>query len=63
MQVNKYIEVSPEICHGKPCFKGTRILVRTVIEMLADGNGEKEILQAFPNLTPEHIEAARTKGE
>jgi uncharacterized protein (DUF433 family) len=59
MQISKYITIDPKICHGKPCFKGTRILVYTVLEMLASGETQEEILKdAYPQLTKRHIEAA-----
>lgn len=59
MQIYKYITIDPKICHGKPCFKGTRVLVHTVLEMLASGETPEEILEdAYPQLTKRHIEAA-----
>ena len=58
MNLEDYISVHPEICHGKPCFKGTRIMVYLVLEMLEDGALVAEILQAYPDLTPDHIKAA-----
>ncbi len=56
--IQEYISVDPEICHGKPCFKGTRIMVYLVLEMLEEGAPIQEILEAYPSLTPEHIKAA-----
>lgn len=56
--VNKYIVADPKICHGKPTFKGTRIMLWQVLEMLAAGETEKSIINAFPSLTKEHIKAA-----
>ena len=56
--VNKYIVADPKICHGKPTFKDTRIMLWQVLEMLAAGEKEKSILNAFPSLTKEHIKAA-----
>ncbi|MBI2591026.1 MAG: DUF433 domain-containing protein [Candidatus Blackburnbacteria bacterium] len=56
--INKYIVADPKICHGKPTLKGTRIMVWQVLEMLAEGAGEKEIIEAFPALNPKHIKAA-----
>ena len=58
MNLEEYISVHPEICHGKPCFKGTRVMVYLVLEMLEDGASTKEILQAYPDLSPDHIKAA-----
>jgi len=56
--INKYIVADPEICHGKPTFKGTRIMVWQILEMLEHGDTEKEIIEAFPSLIPQHIKAA-----
>ncbi len=56
--LNKYIVADPDICHGKPTFKGTRIMVWQVLEMLEHGESAKEITKAFPSLTIGHINAA-----
>jgi len=56
--INKYIVADPEICHGKPTFKGTRVMVWQILEMLESGDTTKEIIDAFPSLTPQHIKAA-----
>lgn len=57
-QVEKFISVDAEICHGKPCFKGTRIMVYLVLEMLEAGASIEEIREAYPRLTPTHVKAA-----
>lgn len=57
--LKKYITVDPNICHGQPCFKGTRILVYLVLEMLEDGEDPASILKnSYPQLTKKHIQAA-----
>jgi len=59
IEINKYIVADSEICHGKPTFKGTRIMVWQVLELLEAGTPVKEILNAFLTpLTKEHIKAA-----
>jgi len=59
IEINKYIVVDSEICHGKPTFKGTRIMVWQILEMLEAGTPIKEIITAFPTrLTKNHIKAA-----
>ncbi|MBS7620476.1 DUF433 domain-containing protein [Candidatus Bathyarchaeota archaeon] len=50
--------IDSEICHGKPTFKGTRIMVWQVLEMLKAGCGFEDILKEFPSLTVGHIKAA-----
>ena len=60
MDIRDYISVDPHICHGKPCFKGTRIMVYLVLELLEAGVPVEEIIGSdyYPQLTRKHIEAA-----
>jgi len=58
VEINNYIVADPEICHGKPTFKGTRIMVWQILAMLSDGLTNKEIIKEFPPLTNKHIKAA-----
>ena len=58
MRLEEYIEIQSEVRSGKPCFKGTRITVYDVLEYLAGGMTEAQILGDFPSLTSEHIRAA-----
>lgn len=60
MEVNilDYISADKDVCHGKPCFKGTRIMVSSVLALLEAGESTKEILEAYPGLTAKHIQAA-----
>jgi uncharacterized protein (DUF433 family) len=51
------ISVNPAIRSGKPCIKGTRITVYDVLEYLAGGMTEDELLSDFPDLTREDIRA------
>jgi uncharacterized protein (DUF433 family) len=51
------ISVSPEVRSGKPCIKGTRITVYDVLEYLAGGMTEAQILADFPDLTADDIRA------
>ncbi|MBM4166920.1 MAG: DUF433 domain-containing protein [Ignavibacteria bacterium] len=57
-QVYTLISSDPEIMHGKPCVKGTRIPVALVVSMLADGMSEEEILKDYPSLKRRSIKAA-----
>jgi len=52
------ITVDPGIRSGKPCIKGTRITVYDVLEYLAGGMTETEILNDFPDLTSEDVRAS-----
>ena len=56
------ISIDPEICGGKPCIKGTRIWVTLVLDFLADGMTEAEILAEYPQLTHEDVLAAIAYG-
>jgi uncharacterized protein (DUF433 family) len=51
------ITFNPDQCGGRPCFRGMRIRVKDVLEMLAAGVGEPEILTDFPSLEAEDIRA------
>ena len=48
----------PKICGGEPIFRGTRVLLRTVLGGLAAGDSPRDILQAFPSLSDDDIRAA-----
>jgi uncharacterized protein (DUF433 family) len=52
------IVIDPEIRGGKPCIKGTRITVYDILEYLAGGMTEAQILADFPSLAKEDIHAA-----
>ena len=52
------ISVNDKICHGQPCIKGHRIMVWQILEMLEGGANYKDILEAFPSITENHIKAA-----
>jgi uncharacterized protein (DUF433 family) len=52
-----YIIIDPELHHGDACIKGTRIPVATIAASLAAGMGADQIIDAFPQLTAEQIQA------
>ncbi|GIX47386.1 MAG: hypothetical protein KatS3mg131_1597 [Candidatus Tectimicrobiota bacterium] len=52
------ISIDPNVCHGRPCIKGTRIWVSLIVDNLAEGVSEQELLEAYPQLTIEDIRAA-----
>ena len=51
------ISIDPQICGGKPCVKGTRIWVSMILDFLAEGVTEAEILLDYPQLQSEDIRA------
>jgi len=59
IEINDYIVADSEICHGKPTFKGTRVMVWQVLEMLEAGIPIEKIITSFITpLTKKHIKAA-----
>jgi len=58
MDWKQRIIADPMICHGKACIRGTRIMVSVVLDNLAEGVSETEILKSYPSLKPEDIKAA-----
>ena len=55
MNWQQYIQITPGVRSGKPCIAGTRITPTDVLEYLAGGMSEDEILKDFPSLTRDHI--------
>jgi uncharacterized protein (DUF433 family) len=55
---HKHISVDPEVHHGEPCIKGTRIPVSMIAGSVADGMSFDEILDAYPQLKKESVQAA-----
>lgn len=58
MNWHEHIEKRPDVLAGKPVFVGTRLSVQMVLEHLADGWSEQDLLSSFPTLRHEHIQAA-----
>ncbi len=52
------ISVDPDICHGKPCIRGTRIMVTVILDNLAEGLSPEEIVAEYPPLTAEDVQVA-----
>ncbi len=58
MNWRDHITVDPEICHGKACFSGTRVLVTTVLDNLASGLDVDDIVASYPSVSREAVRAA-----
>ena len=58
MDWKPHITVDPTIHHGKACITGTRIPVAVILDNLAVGLDEKEIIQSYPSLDSKAIHAA-----
>ena len=53
-----FIVIDPEIHHGEPCIKGTRVPVAILVGSIADGMSVAEVLEEFPQLKQKEIQAA-----
>jgi uncharacterized protein (DUF433 family) len=58
MDWERRISVDPGICHGKPCIKGTRVMVSVVLDYLKAGESVEDILRQYPTLTAEDVRTA-----
>jgi uncharacterized protein (DUF433 family) len=60
--MNSRISIDPNICHGKPVIKNTRVLVSNILADLGVGQTYEEIIENYPNITKEDILAALQFG-
>jgi uncharacterized protein (DUF433 family) len=56
------ISIDPGVRGGKPCIKGTRLWVSLILDSLADGVSEAELLSDYPQLTHQNVMAAIAYG-
>ena len=59
MDWKAYITTDPNICHGKACIRGTRVMVSVILDNLAASQPSEAILKSYPLLTLEAIRAAQ----
>ena len=59
MNLEDRITQNPAVLVGKPVIRGTRLAVEFIMELLAEGVSEEEILDNYPRITHEDIEACR----
>ncbi len=57
MDWRECLSADPNICHGQVCIKGTRIPVSVILDNLAAGVSEQELLRSYPTLTRSAIHA------
>ncbi len=57
MRWQDYISSNPEVCHGKACITGTRVMATVVLDSLAEGIGVEEIVENYPSVSREAVEA------
>ena len=58
VEVEERVSVDPKVCGGKPCLRGTRIMVKNILGMVAGGYTIERILEAYPELTREDVVGA-----
>ena len=55
-----YITSNPDILNGKPCIAGTRLSVEFILELIASGAAQEQVLAAYPQITEDALVAALT---
>lgn len=63
MTLTDRIEVNPRVMLGKPVIRGTRIPVELILRKIGEGASEADLLNAYPRLTREDIQAAMGYAE
>ncbi|MBI5851557.1 MAG: DUF433 domain-containing protein [Planctomycetes bacterium] len=58
MNWRERITARPDVCHGRACIKGTRIMVSVILDNLAAGRSREQILASHPSLCSEDVAAA-----
>ena len=61
--MKEYITIDHAVCHGKPCIKGTRIMVSNILNLMAHGASVDEVIQGYPQLTRKAVQAALAYAE
>ena len=56
--MNERISIDPNVCHGQPVIRGTRVLVCTVLGALGSGDSFEEVIEDYPSISREDILAA-----
>ncbi len=56
------ISIDPNVCFGKPCIRGSRIWVSLLLDRMADGESEAELLSDYPQLVQDDLRAALAFG-
>ena len=57
-EMAQHISIDPKVCFGRPVIRGTRIWVALIVDNLAEGVSEEELLQSYPQLRHDDIRAA-----
>ena len=54
----EHISINPQVCHGKACIRGTRVMISVILDNLAAGVPHEELLESYPSLHEADIQAA-----
>jgi uncharacterized protein (DUF433 family) len=57
-EMAQHIVIDPEVCFGRPVIRGTRLWVALLVDNLAEGMSEEELLREYPQLTHDDLRAA-----
>ena len=57
MRWQDYISSNPEVCHGKACITGTRVMATVILDSLAEGLRFEEIIEQYPSVSHEAVQA------
>ena len=57
MRWQDYISSRPDVCHGKACITGTRVMATVILDSLAEGLEVEEIIEQYPSLSREAVQA------
>lgn len=58
----KRISIDPQVCGGNPCIRGHRIWVSLILDFLASGISQQELLDCYPGIEPDDIRACLAYG-
>ena len=58
MDWREYISVDPNVCHGRACIAGTRVMVTVILDNLAAGLTAAEIAESYPSVSAEAVRAS-----
>ncbi len=58
VKIMERIEINPAVCSGKPVIRGTRVMVRNILGLVAGGYTKDRIIETYPELTDDDVAAA-----
>ena len=59
---HEHISVDPNVCHGQACIAGTRVMVSVILDSLAAGLTVEEIVESYPSVSADAVEASLRYG-